>query len=203
MTLGIFVESVLLRLTGGVLTDEAAVKREDIVAYIPAAVNWAMGKAYNINLQQGDRDFPSVFFGEFSATINRDLRIPSIEMPYETIPMYGNQGVRYIRDNCGHTYSPLSDSDLHTVEHYEDMMTGSKFYRLKKGKRIDLYGISPIIKTLYGEQIVRVEDLLDNEELPIQAGLELECIQVCVEFFTGQRTLADRKNNKADINTAP
>ncbi len=203
MKKGIFKELVLLKLTGGVLTDESTFKREDIDAYIPASINWAMAKTYNVNLkQEGDRDFPSVFFGEFTETISRATRIPSITLPKGVMPMYGNQGLRYIKDNCGHTYSPLSDSDMHTVEHYDDMLIGSKWFRLKGNNRVDLYGLSPIIKTLYGEYLVKIEDLDDEDELPIQGGMEVEAIQVCVEFFTGQRQLADRRNNKADINTS-
>lgn len=205
MTVGVFVESVLLRLSGGELTDESAVQRADIRAYLPAAVNWAMSKTYNLNLAQfGDRDYPSTFYAAFTnIEIDRNTRIPTITLPYNVMPMYGNQGLRYVTDNCGHTYSPLSDSDLHTVEHYVDMMVNSKFYRLKDKKKVALYGANPVAEKVSGEYIIKIEDLKDDDELPLQAGTEVEAIQVCMEFFTGQRSLpADKLNNKADINTA-
>lgn len=205
MTLGLFVENVLLRVNGGELTDESSVQRVDIKAYVPAAVNWAMSKAYNINLQQfGDRDYPSAFYASFTdVTINRDTRIPTITLPYNVVPMYGNQGIRYIKDNCGNTYTPLSDSDMHTVEHYLSMMTDAKFYRLKESKKVELYGLNKLINKLSGEYIIKIEDLTMDSELPLQAGTELEAIEVCIQFFTGQRSIpADKLNSKSDVNTA-
>lgn len=205
MLLGVFIESVLLRLNGGQLTDEGAIQRADIKAYVPAAVNWAMSKTYNLNLGQfGDRDYPSVFYASFNdLTISRATRIPTITLPFNVVPMYGNQGLRYIKDNCGHTYSPLSDSDIHTVEEYIKVMTDLKFYRLKAAKKVELYGLNPLITKLSGEYIIKIEDLTMEDELPLQAGTELEAIQVCMEFFTGQRSIpSDKLNNKTDINVA-
>lgn len=200
MKKGIFIENILLRINGGTINDESSVQRVDIEAYIPASVNWAMGKAYNINLKEGDRDFPSLFYGSYdSLPIIRTSRLPHVVLPKGVVALYGNQGMRFVSDNAGYTYSPLSDSDLHTVEYYKDKMFG-KFYRLKPAK-VDLYNASPIAETVDAEFIVRVEDLADTDELPIQAGLELEAIQVCVEFFTGQRQIGgDKQNDKKDIN---
>lgn len=62
MTKGILKELVLIALNGGTLNDESAILRADIEAYLPAAVNYAMSKAYNINLQiEGNRDMSSLF----------------------------------------------------------------------------------------------------------------------------------------------
>lgn len=205
MTLGVFIESVLLRLNGGQLTDESSVQRVDIKAYVPAAVNWAMSKTYNLNLGQfGDRDFPSVFYASFTnLPINKTPRIPIITLPYNVIPLYGNQGLRYVKDNTGYTYSPLSDSDMHTVESYVELMTDMKFYRLKAAKVVELYGLADDDEELSGEYLIKIEDLTMDDELPLQAGTEIETIQVCMEFFTGQRQIgADKLNNKTDINRA-
>lgn len=205
MLKGIFIETVLLRINGGVLTDESATQRVDIEAYLPAAVNWAMNKSYNINLQvEGDRDYPSVFYASFSGlTIDRTTRRPFITLPYNVVPFYGNQGLRYITDNCGNTYTPLSDSDLHTIEYYEKKMLDMKFYRLKQNKKVELWGLNPLAQELNGEYIIRVDELTDEDELPIQAGVEMEAIDICVQFMTGQRQIpADRNVNKVDINTA-
>ena len=51
--------------------------------------------------------------------------------------------------------------------------------------------------------VVDVDDLLPTDELPIQAGMEMEAIEMCVQFMTGQRQIpADMKNDKKDLNVS-
>lgn len=207
MTKQMFVESVLLVVNGGELNDESAVQREDIKAYLPIAVNYAMQKAYNINIQVDDsRDIPGLFWGAFFniPIIRAENRKPRIELPKGTVALPRNQGIRLIRDNCGNVFTPLSDGDLHSISSFEDILPGSKFFRLFP-KYIELYdsnSIAESVSELY--MIVQVEDLEDNDLLPLQAGVEEDAYQLCLDKFDPQRkTPADKINNSVDLNTQP
>lgn len=205
MKKNILIEEVLIALNGGTLNDESAIQRVDIEAYLPAAVNYAMNASYNINIQvEGNRDMSALFYGSFfDLPIVRSLgRVPHVVLPKGTVALPRNQGIRYVTDDCecDSTYTPLQDSDLHTINHYKKIMPG-KFFRLKQD-RIELYCINPIAKKVNMEMIVNVEDLDDEDELPIQAGQEVMVIDLCLQHFDPQRkTPADKINDSKDLNS--
>lgn len=204
MKKGILVELVLLRLNGGVLNDESAVLRSDISAYLPSAVNYALTKSYNIGIQvDSTRDISGLFWGTFyDLPVIRSVgRRPRIALPKGTIALPRNQGIRIINDGCGGVYTPLMDADLQTINYYKDFFPGSKFFRLY-ADFIDFYGISPVVETISElGMIVRTEDLEDDDELPIPAGMEEDVINLCDRHFGGQReTPADKIENTVDLN---
>jgi len=203
MKKGIFRELVWLKINGGGLNPNSAVQRVDIDAYMPAAINWAVSAGRNTNIaQEGNRDYPSMFYGSFTdRTIDRTGRVPFITLPKGYVPLPSNEGIRFITDNCGNTYAPLSDSDRRMIKQYVPILPDLKAY-YPIGSKIELYGINPLIESLTGEIIVRCEDLEDEDELPIIAGFEKDAVQVCFEFISGQRQLPAQKNAiKTDVNT--
>lgn len=203
MQKGIFRELVWIKVNGGSMNPNSAVQRVDIDAYMPAAINWAVSAGRNINIaQEGNRDYPSMFYGSFSnRTIDRTERVPFITLPKGYVPLPSNEGIRSIVDNCGNTYAPLSDSDRRMIKSYVPLLPDLKAY-YPIGSKIELYGINPLIEKLTGEIIVRAEDLDDEDELPIQAGIEKDAIQICFEFVVGQRQLPAQKNAvNTDVNT--
>lgn len=205
MTKSIFTELVLLRINGGQLNDDPAVQRRDIKAYIAAAVNYAMLAGYNINIQQeGDRDFSSTFYGFFGAqpvlTDTARHNWKYITLPKGTVPLPSNQGIRSIEDGCGDTFKPLSDNAMKTIKHYLKIFCGARFYRLD-GNKIYLFNMGAVTETVDLSMIVDTDSLADSDTLPIPAGLEGKAIDICVEFFTGERQMpADRKSDQRDIN---
>lgn len=203
---GRFVEQVLLRINGGQLNDDASVKREDIESYVPAAVNYTLTASRNIELgTENDRDLSSLFYGYFSdLPINVDAARHNwkyVNMPKGTIAMYANEGIRSVEDGCGVPFKPLTDNAMKTIHYYQEIF-GERYYRLESGKRIYLFGINPVMSVLPGlSMIVDVDELGDDDILPIMAGMEGKAIDACVEFFTGERhEPADRKNDQRDIN---
>jgi len=201
MTKGVFKESVLLAVSGGVLTDEMNVQREDIEAYIPAAVNYALTSGRNISLkQEGNRDLPSMFYGVFkNIPIDRTTPVASITLPKGYVPLYGNEGVRAVFDNCNNYYSPLMDADRRTIHHYKDLLLGQGFYYPLGQYGMEVYPTGVLSEFLNGEYIVRVEDLDDDDELPLIASTEVIALDVCIQWFTGQKAKpADLINNKVD-----
>lgn len=205
MIRGVFIDEVLLKLNGGILNTESAVKREDIRSYIAPAVNWAMMKSYYLNIQsEGNRDFPSQFYGTFNdLDIVRPVSArPYFILPKGYVPLPSNQGIRYVTDGCDNTYTPLQDSDMALINYYSKQLTGVHFYR-PSGNQVQLIGLPKLMNKISAVVIVDVDQLTDDDVLPIQAGQEVDAINVCVEFFTGQRQFpGDKLNNKADINVA-
>lgn len=203
MKLGLLVDTILLRINGGILNTESAVKREDIRAYVPAAVNWAMTKSYYTNIKaENNRDFPSLFYGVFNdVTITR----PQTGRPYFTVqkgyvPLPNNAGIRFVMDGCENTYSPVADSDVPLLNYYSKHLNKEKFFR-PIGYKVELIGLPKLMNLISYQAITDVNELSYDDELPIQAGQENDVIDITIQFFTGQRQMpGDKVNNKADIN---
>lgn len=205
MTVGVAIESVLLAVTGGRPSTDSSVLRADIRAYLPVAVNWSMDKTYNLNLStEGERDYPSEFYGVYTDNaIDRSQVIPSITLQKGVAPLKGNAGIRFVYDNCGNYYSPLSDADLPNIKYYGDKMLDMFWYRREQNK-LKLYGINPMIEKLNYQAITKIEDLSDTDELPLQAGAEDDVLNKCIQWFMNQRgTPYDNIINTKDQNSQP
>ena len=205
MTLGYAIDQTLLNVTGGKPTTDNSVLRTDIRALVPAAANWAMDKTYNINLaQNGDRDYPSEFYGVFeNIAIVRTARVPFFTLSKGIVPLKVGMGLRFVYDNCGTQYSPLSDADMGTIEYYKDLMPGNGFYRRKK-TTVDLWNLPPIAATMNYQALTKIEDLSDTDELPLQAGAEDDVLKYLREWFTDQRNKRyDNAINTKDVNSFP
>lgn len=202
MTVAEAIELVLLKVNGGKITPDDSVMRADIRTFLPAAVNYAMDKAYNLNLKiEGDRDYPSEFYSVFEdVAIDRTARLPFIEMTTGAVPLKGGAGLRFVYDNCGTQYSPVSDADMGSIEYYSKLTPGMGWYR-PTGSKVTLYGINPLAETINYQQITRVEDLADTDELPIQAGGETDVLSLMVEWF-GQKLPYNTLVNTKDTNAA-
>lgn len=199
------VERIFLRVNGGKPDPDNAVMRVDIKAGLPAAVNYAMDKAYNLNLQtEGDRDYPSEFYSVFQGVpINWDGNIPFIELSLGTAPLKGGAGLRFVYDNCQHEYSPVPDSEWANINYYSDIAEGMYWFR-RTGNRLYLYGLkfNPLIEELNYQAITKVEDLSDTDELPIQAGMEEIVFELLVQWFINKMPVGTKVNGN-DINAQP
>lgn len=205
MTKGKFIDTILIRVNGGVLNDESAVWRQDIRAYLSAAVNYCIMQGYYTGIKsEGNRDLSAIFYGYFpTIAISKDATKNNrayITLPKGTIALPRNQGIRFVTDVNEKTFKPLSDNSIHSIKHYERMFPDVSYFRLE-GKKIYLYNINPLLESVNLTMIVNVDDLDSTDDLPIPAGLEDQAIDLCVQFFTGERQLpADEKNDKTDIN---
>jgi len=201
MQLGEFVDLVLLRIGGGVLTDELAVERVDIRAYLPSAVNYALTAGRNNSIQQeGNRDLPSMFYGTFSdLVIDRSEATAFVTLPKGYVPLYGNEGIRSVFDNCNNYYSPLMDADRRLIKAYKDKLIGQGFYYPIGKYKLEVYPTNPLSEKLNGEYVVNVADLDDEDELPLPASTEEIALNLTIQWFTNQRqSPADLLDNKSD-----
>lgn len=204
MTKKVFRELVFLEVNGGQLNDSASANRRIINAYIPAAVNWVLTNDYRINLrQESTRDINSLFYGFFP---NLEVLVDAarhnwkyITYPKNIVPMPRNQGVRGIEDGTGYQLKPLSDNSFRTINHFSKVFP-DRYYRPEQ-KGIYLFNLPSPVTTVSGTFIVDVNDLSDDDELPIPAGQEVDALKVAIEFATGVRQApADRKSDERDLN---
>lgn len=206
MLIGVLIETVYLRVNGGKPSTDNSVIRADIRALLPAAINYAMDASYNINVKtEGDRDLPAEFYGVYEdVVIDRSGKRPFFMLEKGTVPLKGNQGVRFVNDDCNHYYAPLQDSDLATIDHWSGIATGTKWYR-RKGKKIELYNVNPIAETINYQAITSISELLDTDEAPIQAGQEPAVIELLNSWITGEKQIPyDSKiDSRDDVNASP
>lgn len=201
MTKSLFVENVILALGGYVLTDEMNVQRWDIEAFLPAAVNYALTSGRNTSLsQEGNRDLPSMFYGTFTdLVIDKTGSVDFVTLPKGYVPLYGNEGVRSVFDNCGNYYAPLMDADRRTIKAYKNKLIDQGFYYPIGKTKVEVYTTNPLVEKLSGEYIVRVQDLADDDELPLPADTEMQAIQLVAQWFTQPSSRpADLIVNKSD-----
>lgn len=202
MKQGVYVEQVLLRVNGGVLNDDGAVQKADIRAYIPTALNYVTSKAYYTNIKEEDnRDFPGSFYATYpNVAINRSTTPPTIVLPKKAMPLASNQGIRYIADDCGNPFVPVSDGDYATLNFYKDLMPNTRFYK-PFGGLVQLHNLN---KQAGHCTVVLLQDgttFTDDDDLPVQAGMETDVIDLSVQFFTGQRQMpADVTEDTKDVN---
>lgn len=202
MVQGVAIDLVLLRVNGGILTDDKNVQRDDIRAYIPIACNLATSKAYYINKrEEGDRDFPSSFYGTYNLTITQSNGVATVTFPKTIVPLPSNQGIRYFIDNCGNTYTPLSDIEIPMINYYKTQFPLIRFYR-RTGMVAQLWNVSPLATNVNAVVMIDPENFVDTDELPIQAGMEQDFLDSIVQHFSGQRQQpADADDDAKDVNT--
>lgn len=203
MIQGVIIDSVLLRVNGGVLTDDGAVQRSDIRAYLPAALNFATTKFYYSNkTQELSRDFPSSFYASFpNLTIDRTNRVPQVILPKLALQMSSNQGIRRIHDDLGNTFTPVQDGEVSMINYYAKSFPNLRLF-LPMGQIIQLFNITALAQHINAVIMLDPTEFTDDTELPIAAGLETDVIDLCVQYFTAQRqqpgdVIADTKDLNA------
>lgn len=205
MTIGVLIESLFLKVNGGRPTPNDTIMRVDIKAFLPAAINYAMESAHNIELaSDGDRDFPSEFYSVFEGMpIDWSGNIPFIELTLGTVPLKGGAGLRFVYDNCQHLYTPVPDSEWANIGYYSSITKGMYWFR-RTGIKLYLYGLkfSPLIESINYQAITKVEDLDDSDEAPLQAGTETIAIKYMAEWFDKKFPYTTKVDGN-DINAQP
>jgi hypothetical protein len=202
MTVGELIELVYLKVNGDNPSPDSTIMRADIRTYLPAAINYAMDKAYNLNRQtEDDRDYPSEFYTVFNdLSISRTARLPSFTLTVGTVPLKGGMGIRFVYDNCGTQYAPVSDADMGNIEYYSKLTPGMGWYR-ETGGKIVLYGVNPLAETINCQVIVKIEDLGDDDVAPLQAGSENDVLSLMIKWFA-TRFPYNALANARDVNAA-
>jgi len=199
-----FVGAVLLMASGGRPTSDMSIRETDVLSYMAPAINYAMDKADNINRDiEGDRDYLSEFYATFEdVPVDWSGKRPKFVITAKTVPLKGNNGLRFVYDDCGYYYGKLNDADMGMIGHYSGKMQCSRFYR-RRGNDVDLYGIGPLQEKINYQVLMSVEDLGPDDELPLQAGTEIDAIKIAYDMATGQlQNIYDPKIDHDDVNKA-
>lgn len=204
MQIGVLVELVFQKINGHRPSTDSSILKADIRSMLPSAINYAADIAYNENIKiESDRDFPSEFYGEYTnVTINKNSGVPYITLSKGTIPLKGNAGIRFVYDNCGNYYAPLTDNAMPMIKHYIKLMTNTFWYRRVDG-RLDLYGINALIDKINYQALTTIEDLSDSDEAPIQAGKEQMVIDYLINWFIKNIPYDSKINQRDDIDAQP
>ncbi len=197
MVIGKLVESIFTKVNGFRPSTDNSILRVDIRTMLPVAINAAMDGADKINRQEGD-DLPGEFYGTYEKVpIDYTGRIPFITLTEGTIPMRGNNGVRFVYDDCGGQYGVLTDSDMGSIEYYCSITKGMRWFR-RTGNKLNLYGTNPDALYVNYQALTSVDALSDDDEAPIQAGMEPQVVSLLVSYFTDNiryDNIIDTKND--------
>lgn len=205
MQKGVLIELVLQRVSGGIVNQDTSrqVRREDIEAYLPASINYAITKQYYINKREdGESTIPNDFISTYYVDVQYDQRrdIYYSMLPTQLISMDKNRGLRSI--------SPIKGDDQFIEarfearkhdSYYSGSTAQSTIYRLI-GDRVDYDNISPSVTEVVIRMVSSIGSLNDEDEVPLPSGTEVEVIQICSEFFLGQRSAQpDFINNNTSL----
>lgn len=197
MKKGELIESVYLNLSGGKLSDDIHIQREDIETYLPAAISWAIVKKDRIDkrdsMEEGiinnavTADLTHTYLVD---TIKEDSKrgLDYIDLPVPIQSLDNNRGVVSMFPTKG-------DQSFRKVggpTHFQGLgialsaVTLFWYEKTTDGDRIYIKNKSPFVKEVYVQLVPSIPDLDNDDTLPIPAGMEVEIIDLCIKFFRMQ-----------------
>lgn len=200
----IFVESVFNRIYGGRPSTDFSVLKVDIIAFLPAVVNFALTKGfYTQKNQEGNGDLPTQFYHTYrDIPILRDTDKKQTQYftpPVDMVALPSDRGLRRVMDNCGNIYIPVPDQLMPNMDYWLKVFCGEKYFN-QDGKKIKLYNTSPLAKTMSMTGITSADQIDDDDELAIPAGQEQEALDMCYDLAMGIRKVpTDTKIDTQDI----
>lgn len=201
MRIGTIIESVYIRVKGGKLDSaDVNIKRIDIRAYLPAAINFALRKQYYLDKQQEEEtSLPNSFIATYENVeikLNEDRGLRYIDLPARVVPFPKDMGINVVapmkgNDDFFRMDGPYQDS------HYDGYISKTRYFL--EGSRIYFKNLSGAACKVLVRMMGSIDEFDDDAEAPIPAGLEPEVIQITYEFLTGQRMMPqDNTNNHSD-----
>lgn len=201
MTKGEAIDTILVRVSGGVLSDHLTVERADIPPYLSAVIDYVVKmdiderKNFNLRLfrAQGGRMGSMTLDADLLCTYDVEVkRDNKRELQYVTLPvkiqsLLGNAGLNESGPIAGleKYYKIGSRNELEL-----DLVGDDTFYyyeKLSDENRVYYVNLDPIVKEVYVKLATSVTNLDEGAELPIPQGYEKLVIDMCVEFFVAQR----------------
>lgn len=208
MTKGELIETILIRVNGGRITQDSKVKREDINALLSAAINWSVTGRYWINKKAtGTNEYPSDFIASYlnvgvKTDTDRDLRY--VDMPVGTLTLPDDQGTQSV--------SPMQGDDVYIATKFLDRKHNAYYHNTFAGntrwwreqQKIFFLNLPDITDKVLLRLIQSAGNLNNDDELPISAGSEIDILNILNDWFTGQRIMpADMRPDNADVDIKP
>lgn len=205
MKIGVITESVLLRVNGGKPSPDDSVLRSDIRAWLPVAINYALDKAYNINLdQERDREMGGdyyAFHGPVPLVCCGDHY--EFELEKGVVALKVDAGLRFVYDDAGNYYTRVPDGAMPNLKYYRNLMGGIGWWK-RVGKTIHLYTDKELLEYINYQAITDISELSDEDEAPIQAGMENDVMTLLAGWFDGtkERPYDAAADGKDDANSS-
>jgi hypothetical protein len=203
MKIGEFVGLVMLRINGGQVVPDNSVLPSDVRAMIPAANNMVLDDTYNKNHRFNEGNImPSEMYSYYRLPVNNNARPFTAELPISTVALKGDYGIGPVTDDSGNFYAPVPNIGVANFNYYSQTAPGIKWYR-RRGKLFQIYTDNPMLSHIEVPCIVDASMLSDDDDLPVQAGMEAPILDLLVQWFTGQKQMPyDNDNDSHDINAA-
>lgn len=191
---------MLLLVSGGRPTADMSVRETDVRTLLAPAINMAIDAGDNMNREEDiDRDYLYQFYGEYTATVDQSGPKPKFTLQDKTVPLKGNNGLRLIYDGCNY-YGRLNDADRPLIKYYEKLTPCMRWYN-RVGQTVYLHGVDGLLDTISYEALTDINDLGDDDELPMVAGTEARAIDILYRLVTGQmENPYDKKIDHDDVN---
>lgn len=203
MIKGVFIDLAHAIVCGGDITDESAVWREEVAAFLPAAVNFvALGALWEQFKMEGDKDIPNTFYVPFvNQTLDMTGPVPVFTIPSTVVPLPSDRGIRMVTSPQGdNVYQRMNDNLYSNWNYYKDIMLNQRYYR-PVGMTIYLYNKPPLETKANIYLLTSADTYGDNDELPVPAGKEMIVVQQMAALFMRQEAQAEHKIQfKSDIN---
>src|SRR5690606_29501971 len=169
---------VLLRASGGLPTSDISVREWDIKSYIPAAINYAIIGDYWGNIERdGEREIPNDFVAEFSFdSVTEENGIEYLPFDKKIVNIPGNQGIRFVMDDCGNSYAPRA-AGVSKKCYWDKVLVDNLEYTFI-GKKIKLFGRPPLATNFTVGVVLDASEMGDDDDLNIPAGKEPEVIDI-------------------------
>lgn len=198
MTKAEIIESVLLRISGGRLSADIDVHRNDIANILGAAIGEMIHQYENEKFRR-DRAYlqqmgirPSEIAGQFSTTYtvtplpDNNRKLYYVELSDGILPLPGNAGIDMLSPKQGRTayVRVSSQSELAGIEDCVPVT----FYWVEQDK-IYIDGLSQPVCDHILKAMVDPAKASNETEMNLPDGIEFRVIDLLVAHFTGQSTV--------------
>lgn len=203
MTKGELVDHVWLKVNAGRPLGDVPIHRAVIASLIPAVINYVVVGEYRLRRDERRADISSTdrhgyvdpeFLGTYEVDIQKDIKRGRkyAKLPYrvqsiphglglnEVLPCNG-QLVQFHRVNSEIELMALDESVLGMITAF--------WMEQNPEQRIYFHGLSPVIEKVLVRMVVSVNDLDDDDQIPVPGNIEFQVIDILVQHFMGQRQL--------------
>lgn len=196
MTKGEAIESIYINVIGGKLSDDVNIQREDINIYFSAAVNTAIVTKIRLDRREAQQDtlmsksLSSDYIKTYRLSVvpsNEKIRDVHIKLPIRTQALDGNAGIQSVSDiNRDFFYEKMGS--LQQTRGIEDVLPPFFWHESIDGDEyILIRKASFLVKEVFVRLVPAIEDLEEDDQLPIPPGMETDIIEMCIAYFRKQR----------------
>jgi len=205
------VEQIYLAIHGGQPSPDVNVRREDIPLYLAAAINYVLTSEIRARKKEEridgwlggasgiDPEFLATYYLTIEYDDQRDLKYAALPVKLASLP--ANAALSTVAPLQGELPFVKMKGQYEDVTVRRIMPNNTRYWyeKIAHWERIYFTNISPIIETVMARLIASIDDLADDDVLPIPNGMDIQVMSLVKDWFSGQRQMpADMLNNNKD-----